>query len=102
MGSSLRAVGRFVDHDVDLTGGLTVCGPGGVLAHDFPLLRRVARSINVAGHAVPVAPLEEQIARATVLADAGRLERIAREAPSAYTRDETYLALRLAAASAAR
>ena len=101
-GGSLRAVGQFAAQEVDLTGGLTLRGPGGVLAADFPLVRRFTRPINVAGHEVPVAPVEEQIARATVLGDAGRLDRIAREAPPGYARDETYLALRLAAASAAR
>ena len=101
-GTSLRAAGRFSKQDVDLTGGLTVRGGGRVLAPDFELLRRFARSVVVDEHTVLVGPVEEQIARATVLSDAGRLERIAREAPPGYTRDETYVALRLAAASAAR
>jgi len=100
--SSIRARGRFAGHEVDLTGGLTLRGPAGALAADFALLRRSAWRVPIGGRTVGVAPVEEQIARATVLADSERLDRIAREAPAGFVPDAAYLSVRLAAATAAR
>lgn len=100
--SSVRAGGRFAGHEVDLTGGLELRGPTGTLAADFPLLCRSARPVPIGGRTVAVAPVEEQIARAAVLADSDRLERIAREAPAGFVPDAAYLSARLAAATAAR
>jgi hypothetical protein len=100
--SSVRACGRFAGHEVDLTGGLELHGPTGTLTADFPLLRRSARLVAIGGRAVAVAPVEEQIARATLLADSHRLQRLAREAPPGFVPDAAYLSVRLAAATAAR
>ncbi len=100
--SSVRANGRFAGHEVDLTGGLTLRGPAGTLDADFALLRLSARPVTIGGRTVSVAPVEEQIARARVLADSERLERIAREAPAGFVPDAAYLSVRLAAATAAR
>lgn len=100
--SSLRAGGRFGGYEVDLTGGLELHGPAGTLAADFPFLCRSARRVPIGGGTVAVMPVEEQIARATVLADAERLELIAREAPPGFVSDRSYLSARLAAATAAR
>jgi hypothetical protein len=100
--SSVRAYGRFAGHEVDLTGGLTLRGRAGMLGADFALLHRSARPVTIGGRTVSVAPIEEQIARATVLADSERLERIAREAPPGFAPDVAYLSARLAAATAAR
>jgi hypothetical protein len=100
--SSVRARGRFAGHEVDLTGGLTLRGPAGALAADFALLRRSARPVPVGARSVAVAPVEEQIARATVIADSERLDRISREAPAGFVPDSAYLSARLAAATAAR
>ncbi len=98
--SSVRANGRFAGHEVDLTGGLTLRGPAGTLQADFALLRLSARPVTIGGRIVSVAPIEEQIARARVLADSERLERIAREAPPGFVPDAAYLSARLAAATA--
>lgn len=100
--SSLRAGGRFGGYEVDLTGGLELHGPAGTLVADFPFLCRSARRVPIGGGTVAVMPVEEQIARATVLADAERLELIAREAPPGFVSDRSYLSARLAAATAAR
>jgi hypothetical protein len=100
--SSVRANGRFAGHEVDLTGGLTLRGPAGTLEADFALLRLSARPVTIGGRTVSVASIEEQIARATMLADSERLARIAREAPSGFVPDAAYLSARLAAATAAR
>jgi hypothetical protein len=99
---SLRAGGRFAGYEVDLTGGLELHGPAGTLTADFPFLCRSALRVPIGRVTVAVMPVEEQIARATVLADAERLERITREAPPGFVPDGAYLAARLAADTAAR
>lgn len=100
--SSIRARARFDGVEVDLTGGLALRGAAGMLMADFVMVRRAARRVSVAGRTVVVAPVEEQIARATVLDDTQRLERIAREAPAGFVPDAGYVSARLAALSAAR
>lgn len=100
--SSVRANGRFAGHEVDLIGGLKLRGPTGVLEADFALQRLSARTVTIGGRTLSVTPVEEQIARARLLADSERLERIAREAPAGFDPDAAYLSARLAAVTAAR
>ena len=100
--SSIRGRGVWRGVDIDVTGGLTLHGPGGHLHADFPLIRAFATPTEVAGRTVWAAPVEEQIARAVVAGDEGRLDRIADERPRGFAVDGFYLSVRLAAASASR
>jgi hypothetical protein len=95
---SERATGPVAGVEVDLTAGLVVRGPGGVLPADHALARLFGRTARVGTRAVVVMPFEEQVARAVVRGDGDRLDRLAAEAPSADVLEGTYLALRLAAA----
>jgi hypothetical protein len=103
--ASWRAVGIVAGIGVDLSGDLSVDGPGGRLAPDLALQRAWASPATVAGRTVWVAPVEEAVARALVAADWALLGRLAREAaggPPPALRP-AYVALRCsAAASAAR
>ena len=60
--ASTRAIGSFAGHQVDLSGGLALPGPGGALAGDFALLRRAARLVpggGATGARVAGAPARE-------------------------------------------
>ena len=100
--TSVRAVGSWHGVALDMSGGVTVHGPGGHLHADFAVMRAFARRVVVDGQEIWAAPVEEQIARALVAGDGARLDRIADERPSDFTLDDFYLAVRLAAASASR
>ncbi len=100
--ASVRARGTWHGVELDVSGGLTLHGPGGSLAPDFALLRGSAKPVDVGGRTVWVAPVEEQIARSLVAGDERQLDRIAEERPGGFEVDDLYLAARLAAASASR
>jgi hypothetical protein len=92
---------------VDLTCDLEVRGPVGLLAPDFALQRAWAHACEVGGRRIRLAPVEEAVARALVLADWPALERLAAQARAGagpLAPRPGYLSLRLAsaAASAAR
>jgi len=105
--ASLRGRGRVAGVEVDLSGDLEVAGPGGRLAPDLALQRAWAHPREVAGRRMRLAPVEEAVARAIVLADWDTLARVAaqaREGRGAAALRPAYLSARLssAAASAAR
>jgi len=95
---SMRATGMVCDVAVDLTSDLEVEGAGGRLAPDFPLQRTFARSVELGGRRLWIAPIEEAVARALVRGDWGSLARLAAEAPRDAELRAAYLSLRLAAA----
>lgn len=99
---SRRAAGRIGDVELDVTAGLTLTGPGGILPPDFDLMCRFATPMDVAGHLVLVAPLEEQIVRILVSGNEERRARFVREAPADFVARSDYVELRLDAARAAR
>lgn len=88
--------------EIDLTAGLTLLGPGGVLPPDFDLMRRFATSVEIDGRTVQVAPIEEQIVRILITGSEDRRARFVRETPDGWSAREDYVALRLTAARAAR
>jgi hypothetical protein len=101
--ASLRGRGRVAGVAVDLSGDLEVAGPGGRLAPDAALQRAWAHPREVAGRTIRLAPVEETLARAIVLADWGTLARVAaqaREAPGAVALRPAYLSARLSSATA--
>jgi len=103
----LRGRCRIAGVEVDLSGDLDVRGPGGRLAPDFALQRAWAHERQVGGRLVRLAPVEETVARAVVLADWGALARVAtqaRDGDGAVALRPAYLSLRLSCAtsSAAR
>ena len=101
--ASLRAVGRVAGVPVDLSGDLSVEGPGGRLPADFGVQRTWAEAAEAAGRRVFLAPVEEALARALVSADWTLVGRLAATAPAGWAPRPSYLASRLlAAASAAR
>lgn len=105
--ASWRGRARIAGVEIDLTGELEVGGPGGRLAPDFALQRAWAHPREVGGRRLWLAPVEEAVARAVVLADWPALERVAAQARGArepVALRPAYLSLRLssAAASAAR
>jgi hypothetical protein len=99
---SRRATGTIDGVEVDLTAGLTLIGPGGVLPPDFDLMQQFATTVTIDGRPVPVAPVEEQIVRILVGGDETRRVRLVAEAPAGFTPRGDYVELRLAAARAAR
>lgn len=72
---SLRATGRIAGVDVDVSAGITVRGPAGVLTPDWPRQMRAASTARVAGRDVRLAPVEEMLARALVREDAAKARR---------------------------
>lgn len=100
--SSRRATGEIAGIEIDLTAGLTLFGPGGILPPDFDLMAQFATQATVAGCSIPVAPLEEQIVRILISGNEDRRLRFVREAPADYIARNDYVELRLAAARAAR
>jgi hypothetical protein len=101
--ASWRGRCRIAGVEVDLTGDLEVRGPGGRLAPDFALQRAWAHTREVAGRRIRLAPVEEAVARAVVLADWRALARVAGEArdgrePVALR--TAYLSRRLSSATA--
>ncbi|HRC08218.1 MAG TPA: hypothetical protein PLV41_08380 [Miltoncostaeales bacterium] len=100
--SSRRAIGAIGTVELDMTAGLTLIGPGGILPPDFDLMRQFATEATVDGRSVPVAPLEEQIVRILVSGNEARRARFVRESPADYIARSDYVELRLAAARAAR
>ncbi len=101
-GRSIRAVGAVAGMEVDLTAGLTLTGPGGVLPADFPLMAQFATHVRVGRRTVRVAPLEEQIVRILVTGDEARRRRFVEEAPDGFIALNDYVELRLGSARAAR
>lgn len=101
-GRSLRATGMLDDVEVDLTAGLTIVGPGGVLPPDFDLMARSAATLPLGEHEVRVAPLEEQIVRILISGNEARRARFVREAPDGWIPLSDYVERRLGTARAAR
>ncbi len=101
-GRSVGARGHFNDVPVEIFGGFSRTGPGGSLPPDDAFIQLYSHRMTVSRCDVWVQPVEEYVVRAIVAADAARLERVAAAAPHDFTLDETYVALRLAAARAAR
>lgn len=95
--SSLRAAGVIAGVPVDLSGGMEITGPGGVLrAGD-------ATTIAVAwgGHVVQVIAPGESVARAVVAGDAEREDRAREAIAPADTDALRYAESRIAAAASA-
>jgi hypothetical protein len=103
-GSVARALSGFAatPRDLDLTAGLTLIGPGGILPPDFDLMWQFSTEATVDGRSVRLAPLEEQIVRILVSGNEARRARFVREAAADYIARNDYVELRLAAARAAR
>jgi hypothetical protein len=99
--SSWRARGTLAGMPVDLTAGLRIEGPGGVLEPDFGAQRTWACAREVAGWRILAAPAEEALARALVAADWAVVERFVAAAPAGWAPRPAYLALRLASAARA-
>ena len=99
---AIGAIGTVGTVELDMTAGLTLIGPGGILPPDFDLMRQFATEATVDGRSVPVAPLEEQIVRILVSGNEARRARFVRESPADYIARSDYVELRLAAARAAR
>jgi len=95
--SSLRAAGIIGGVPVDLSGGMEITGPGGVLrAGDAATI-----AVTWGGHVVQVVAPGESVARAVVAGDAQREER-AREAIAPVDTDALrYAESRIAAAASA-
>jgi len=93
---SLRAQGEIAGVGVDLSADLALDGRFGRLGPDFPLQLAFARTVEVAGRTVRLAPLEEALARAAVRGDPDTLVRLAAEAPAGLPLRLDYLAQRLA------
>jgi hypothetical protein len=94
--TSMRATGRFAGVGVDLSAGITVRGPAGVLTPDWPRQMSFASGVRVAGRDVRLAPVEEMLARALVREDAARAGRLLD--PDLPPPRVAYLAARLCAA----
>lgn len=98
--SSRRGSLRVAGVDVDVTCDLTVAGPIRALAPDFALQLAWSHPLRVAGRDIRAAPVEETLARALVLGDWARLERVAAEGgPAGAPVRPDYVSLRLSAAS---
>jgi hypothetical protein len=93
---SLRARGEIAGVEVDLSADLALDGPFGRLDPDFPLQLAFARTADLAGRTVRLAPLEEALARAAVRGDHDGLARLAADAPAGGPLRLEYLARRLA------
>lgn len=101
VGHSLRAEGEISGVVVDLTANLEVEGPGGHLGPDFPLQRTWAKSMEVGGRRLWLAPVEEGLARAMVAGSWEAVSRLAAGAPADSPIRVPYLSLRLASAARA-
>ncbi len=101
-GRSRRATGSVAGAEVDVTAGLVLTGPGGVLPPDFDLMAAFATTVDVDGHAVPVMPVEEQIVRILVTGDEERRLRFIHEAPEGFVARDDYVSARLGSARATR
>lgn len=99
---SHRATGVVADVPVDLTAGLTLTGPGGVLPPDFDIMEAFATHVDVAQREIPVMPLEEQIVRILITGDEARRQRFIAESPPGYVARDDYVSARLGSARAAR
>ncbi len=93
--SSLRTQGQVAGVPVDLSGGLTVRGPGGVLhAMDADVL-----AVPFGGAVVQVARPGESVARAVVAADTTREQRARDQLPADAGDALRYAKSRIAAAA---
>jgi len=99
---STRAMGHLEGVEIDLTAGLVLTGPGGILPPDFDLMSRFAESVDLGGVHVRVMPPEEQIVRILVAGDEERRLRFVGEAPAGYVPREDYVSARLGSARAIR
>jgi hypothetical protein len=100
-GRSVGAAGTIDGAPVEVFGGFARAGENGVLPSDDPFVFLFVVTIPVGTRAVPVMPVEEYAVRAIVAGDAARLDRLTSGAPFGFAMDETYVALRLAAVTAA-
>lgn len=99
---SRRATGFVAGVEVDLTAGLVLTGPGGVLPPDFDLMSDFATTVDIGGWTIPVMPVEEQIVRILVTGDEDRRLRFVREAPDGFVARDDYVSARLGSARATR
>ena len=95
--TGLRTIGALAGADVDLSADLACHGPGGTLDADFAGQLLLAGSAPVDGHAVPLAPLEEAVARADVLEPVHGRARLLRGAPPDLELAEDWIRRRLLA-----
>jgi hypothetical protein len=96
--SSLRGHGRIARVPIDVSAGMTVAGPGGVLHIDEQSILSAAGRVACGGYDIALLPPEEAYARAVVCDDVQRRARLIDPA----TLRADYVARRLASASAAR
>lgn len=100
---SLRASVERAGIEVDLTGDLSIEAPGGRLAPDFERQWAFSHPVTVCGRSIRVAPLEEVICRAIILADWAHVATISGQAARAHPAlrlDAGYVGERLSSASA--
>jgi hypothetical protein len=100
-GRSVGAVGTLEGAPVEVFGGFSRAGREGRLRPDDAFVFLFVAPVRVGGRDVPVMPVEEYAVRAIVADDEARLDRLAAGAPAGFAMDETYVALRLAAVTAA-
>lgn len=100
-GRSVGAAGTLAGTDVEVFGGFSRAGSDGTLPPDDAFVFLFVAPVSIGGRDVPVMPVEEYAVRAIVAHDEPRLDRLAAGAPPGFAMDETYVALRLAAVTAA-
>jgi hypothetical protein len=98
--SSLRGRCRIEGVEVDVSAAIAVIGPEWGLGPDDALVRAWSRSVTVGGYPVVLAPVEEQLVRALVAGDWGRIAKIA--AAGGPPPRPAYVFRRLASARAVR
>jgi hypothetical protein len=94
---SLRSQGTLAGIELDLSGGLRVEGPGGVLQADDA----DAVTVRFGGGTVRVETPGESLARAVVSGDAAREQRAREQLPAQPAAALAYAELRVAAAASA-
>ena len=99
---SRRGAGTAGPVPVDVSAGLVLMGPAGVLPPDFDLMASFATAVDIGGRTVPVMPLEEQIVRILITGDESRRRRFVEEAPDGFVPRDDYVSARLGSARATR
>lgn len=101
--SGWRAAAMIRGVDVDLFAGLTIARADGrsPLGHEFSQQERFALTCSLAGRAIRVAPVEEQVAGAIAGADWERLAKVVAGAPADFRLRRGYLERRLAVSESA-
>ena len=91
--TSLRAQGRRLGVEVDLSAAVAIAGPPGLPA-DFAAQRARADEVACGGWRIPLAPLEEALARARAAGDGRRERRLLAGAPADLVVDVDWIARR--------